>query len=135
MMKRTLGAALAAAFLATGAASVQAQKKPNPTGNTIQVTVINNYSAPVRVYAEDVYGRIQPLGWVNRSVNKVLSVPAEMGKHGAVRIRIYSDRPIWSPRDAVEPIKTMPLNLKAGDEVDFWVERELTESFLQIVRT
>lgn len=133
MKTNMLRAALATALLAMGTASLQAET-PGPAG-TLEVRVINNHTSPVRVYAEDAFGRMRSLGWVNRSDAKVLTVPARMTEHGAVQIRIYPDEPIWSPRAARDGVSTMPLNLKTGDVVNFWVETELTDSYLQIIRT
>ena len=99
-----------------GAASAQAQT-PSPMGNTLEIHVINHYTAPVRVYAEDAFGRVRTIGWVNRAANKTLTVPADMRKHGAVRIKVYSDAPVWSPRDRVDGVWTMPSDLKPPDSV------------------
>jgi len=129
-----LRAALAIAFLAMGATSLQAEPT-GPAGNALEIRVVNNHTSAVRVYVEDAFGRMHWLGWVNQSDAKVLSVPAKMTELGAVQINIFPDEPIWSPRAAPDGVRTMPLNLKAGDVVDFWVETQLTDSYLQIVRT
>lgn len=126
--------ALAAAFLTMGAASAKAETS-GPAENTFEVRVVNNHTSAVRVYVQDAFGRMRSLGWVNRSDAKVLTVPASWTELGAVRIEVFPDEPIWSPRAVPDGVRTMPLNLKTGDVVNFWVETELTNSYLQIVRT
>lgn len=139
MTTTTLRAALATALLAMGATSVQAETTgPAVTdgpSSTLEVRVINNHGSAVRVYVEDAFGRMRSLGWVNRSDAKVLTVPARMTQGGAVQIKVFSDEPVWSPRAVPDGVRTMPLNLKQGDVVNFWVETNLTDSYLQIVRT
>jgi hypothetical protein len=133
MKTRMLQAAMAAAFLAMGAASLQAETT-GPAG-AFEIHVINNHTSAVQVYVEDSFGRMRSIGWVNRSDAKVLTVPAQMTELGAVQIKVFPDEPVWSPRAVPDGVSTMPLNLKAGDVVDFWVETELADSYLQIVRT
>lgn len=133
MKTRALRAALATAILALGAASVQAQT-PSPVGNTREIRVINNHTSAVRVYAQDAYGRTRSLGWVSRSHTRTLTVPESMAKLGAVRIKVFADEPVWSPRAVDEGVATRPLNLRPGDVANFWIETELTDSHLQILR-
>jgi hypothetical protein len=134
MKTRTLGAALAAGFLAMGAASVQAQT-PSRDGTTIEVRVVNNYASAVCVYVTDRFGRNESLGWVNRSDARTLTVPAKMTKLGPVHIRVFSAQPVWSPRVEPEAVETRGLNLRPGDVVNFWLQNALVDSYIQIVRT
>ncbi len=133
MTTTTLRVALATAFLAMSAASVQAQT-PNPVGNTLEMRVINHRTSPVRVYAEDTFGRIASLGWVNSLDARTLAVPVSMTKLGAVQIKVFPDKPVWSLREVPDGVRTMPVNLRPGDAVSFWVETELSNSYIQIVR-
>lgn len=135
MMRGTLRVAMAAALLtAAGAASAMAET-PEPARNTLEIRVINNHSSVVRVYVEDAAGRMRSLGRVNRADVEVLTLPEDVTDLGAVQIKVFSDEPVWSPRAVEDGVRTMPLNLKAGDVVTFWVETELTDSYLQIDRT
>ncbi len=95
----------------------------------------NNYTSVVHVYVEDMFGRVRSLGRVERSDFKVLTVPAGITELGAVQIKIFPDGPVWSTRAVPDGVRTMPLNLKAGDVVNFCVESVLTDSHLQIIRT
>lgn len=127
-------AALAAAFLAMGAVSAQAQT-PSRSRNTIEVRVINNYASAVRVYAEDRFGQVESLGWVNHDDARTLTVPVSMTRLGPVHIKVFSYQSVWSPRSMPEGIRTRALNLRPGDVVNFWLRRELKTSYLQLVRT
>jgi hypothetical protein len=126
--------AMATAFLALGASSAKAEMS-GPESNTLEIRLLNNHSSAVRVYVEDTFGRTRSLGWVNRSDFKVLTLPEGITDLGAVQIKIFPDELVWSPTAAPDGIRTMPLNLKAGDVVNFWVETALTDSYLQIVRS
>lgn len=134
MKTGTLRVAMATAFLALGAASLKAET-PGTTNEPLEIRVVNNYTSVVRVYVQDVFGRLRSIGRVERSDAKVLTVPEGMTDRGAVEIKIYSDEPIWSPLAAPDGIRTMPLNLKAGDVVNFWVETAMADSYLQIIRS
>ncbi len=133
MMRGTLRIAVATAFLALGAATVKAET-PGPESNALEIRVLNNYTSVVRVYVEDVFGRMTTLGRVDRSEFKVLTVPEGLTRRGAVEIKIFPDEPVWSPAAVPDGIRTLPLNLKMGDVVNFWVETNLTDSHLEIVR-
>ncbi|MCG6955064.1 MAG: hypothetical protein LJF04_03655 [Gemmatimonadetes bacterium] len=134
MTTKTMRAALAAGLLAMGAASVQAQT-PSRSGATIEVRVVNNYASAVRVYVEDRFGQTESLGWVNRADARTLTVPASITKLGPVQIRVFSNQPVWSPRTEPEGIQTRALNLRPGDVVNFWLQDELVDSYIQLVRT
>lgn len=134
MMTNTLRTALTTALVAMGAASAQAQT-PGSVGNELEIRVINNYASAVRVYAEDSFGRTKSLGWVNHSDAKTLTLPTEMTKLGPVDIKVFSDRPVLSPRAVPDGVRTMPLNLRPGDAVSLWLQTDLTDSWIQVVRS
>jgi hypothetical protein len=133
MTTTMLRAALAAGFLAMGAASVQAQT-PSRSETTIEVRVVNNYASAVRVYVQDRFGRTESLGWVNHSDARTLAVPASITRLGPVQIRVFSAQPVSSPRVEPEAIETRSLNLRPGDVVNFWLQNELADSYIQLVR-
>lgn len=134
MKTRILRTALAAALLTVSAGSVQAETTASAP-NTAEIRVINNYTSTVRVYVEDAFGRLRSIGTVDRSEAKILSVPESMTRRGAVLIKVFSDEPVWSPMAVPDGIRTMPLNLRAGDTVNFWVETDLPNSHLQLLRS
>lgn len=134
MTTRTLAVALATAFLGMGAASVQAQT-PGPAGDVLEVRVINQHTSAVRVYVEDVLGRVRSLGWVNHADARTLTLPTSMTKLGPVQIKVLSDQPVWSPRDIPPVVATMPLELRPGDVVEFRLQGKLTDSYIHIARS
>jgi len=133
MTTRIQRAALATAFLAMGAASVQAQM-PSRADSAIEVRVINSHTSAVLVYVEDRFGQTKALGWVNHSDARTLTVPASMTRLGPVQIRVLSREPVWSPLSAQDGVRTRSLNLRPGDVVNVWLQNELADSYIQLVR-
>ena len=133
MMRGILRVAVATGMLAMGAAAVKAETS-GPASEAFEIRVVNNYTSVVRVYVEDAYGRMRSLGRVNRSDMKTLTVPEDVTRYGAVQIKVFSDEPVWSPRALPDGVSTMPLNLKSGDVVNFWVETTMTDSHVQVLR-
>jgi hypothetical protein len=133
MRTKAMRAALAAGLMVMSAASVQAQTVSGG-GTTIEVRVVNNYASAVRVYVQDRFGRTESLGWVNRSDTRTLMVPASMTRLGPVQITVFSSQSVWSPRTETDGIQTRSLNLRPGDVVNFWLQNELADSYIQLVR-
>jgi hypothetical protein len=133
MTTKTLRVALATAFLMMGAASVGAQTTSR-IGNSVEIRVVNNHASAVLVYAEDRFGRTEPLGWVNHSDARTLTIPATMTRLGPVQITVYSNRAVESVRSETEGVQTRSLNLRPGDVVNVWLQTELKDSYIQLVR-
>lgn len=134
MKKGTLRIAVATAFLALGAASVNAETKPGPANNTLEIRLINNNASTVKVYVRDAKGRMHQLGRVAPSDFKILEVTKAITDMGSFEIKVYPSEPVWSLQGAADGVKTRELDLGMGDAVNFWVETEITDSMVEIIK-
>jgi hypothetical protein len=97
MMKGICRVALVMGMVAFSAASAEAvQVKGSWDDAGHEVRVVNNYQSPVRVYVQDVNGRMHLIGRVARGQFKVLEVSAEIADMGDVRLKVYPNEPVWS---------------------------------------
>lgn len=131
--KGALRVALATAFLALGATAAKSET-PGPANNTLEIRVINNNAAVVRVYVQDANGRLRSLGRVGRSDFKILEVDKSIADLGAFEIKVFPDEPVWSLLGAPDGVRTQPLALKLGDAVNFWVETAMADSHLEVIK-
>jgi len=90
MMKGICRVALVMGMVAFSAASAEAvQVKGSWDDAGHEVRVVNNYQSPVRVYVQDVNGRMHLIGRVARGQFKVLEVSAEIADMDDVRLKVY----------------------------------------------
>lgn len=134
MMKRMYRVALTMGLLMASVASVEAatvQGSDEEMGPA--VFVMNNHLETVRVYAEDAEGRLHPLGRVARGQLGTFEVPAEVVA-GEFRIKVFTASPAWSPVADEVGVKTNPLSATRDRQVTMWLEKDLTESIVEISR-
>ena len=135
MRKGTLHLAVAVGMLTLGANSAQAETPIlGPANNTLEVRVINNNSAPMRVYVQDAKGRLHRMASVASADFKIIEVPGEITALGAVQLKLIPNEPVWSFAGAPDGVRTRDLKLKIGDVVNFWVETRLTDSKVEIIK-
>jgi hypothetical protein len=135
MKKGTLHLAIAAGLLALGANSAKAETPVlGPANNTLEVRVINNNASPVRVYVQDAKGRLHRMGTVASTDFKIVEIPGEITELGAVQLKLVPNEPVWSLAGDPDGVRTRDLDLKIGDAVNFWVETNLTDSKVEILK-
>jgi hypothetical protein len=136
MMKRMglLRIALAGCFLALAAPAAQAAQPTAPDGRGVEVRVINNNAAVMRVYVEDAKGSWHHLGRVARSDFKILEVPDEIVAMGGVQIRLIPSEPVWSFQGEPDGVRTRYLYIATGDALNVWVENDLLDTYVEIIR-
>jgi len=135
MRKGTLHLAIATGLLALGATSAKAESPVlGPANNTLEIRVINNNASPVRVYVQDAHGRMHNMGNVARSDFKIMEIPGEITAMGAVQLKIVPNEPVWSLAGESAGVRTRDLTLRIGDAVNFWLETDLTDSTVEILR-
>ena len=135
MRKGTLHLAIAAGLLAVGANSAKAETPIlGPANNTLEIRVINNNASPMRVYVQDANGRLHRMGTVASTDFKIVEVPGEITALGAVQLKLVPNEPVWSFAGEPEGVSTRDLKLKIGDAVNLWVETNLTDSKVEIVK-
>lgn len=134
MKKSMTRVALATAMLTTGATGATADANPAPATTSVEVRVINNYVAPVRVFLRDATGRAHDMGWVGRSDVRILQVAQAIADLGAFQINVVPDVPIWSSLNSDEGIRTNGLTLAPGEALNFWVETNLADSKVELVK-
>ena len=133
MMKGICRVALVMGMVAFSAASAEAvQVKGSWDDAGHEVRVVNNYQSPVRVYVQDVNGRMHLIGRVARGEFKVLEVSAEIADMDDVRLKVYPNEPVWSLVGNTTGIKTKELSLQEGDAVTMWLETDLTQSMIEV---
>ena len=133
MMKRMCRVALMMGMVAFSAASAEAAQLNGLRDDAShEVRVVNNYHSQVRVYVQDVNGRMHLLGRVARGQFKVLEVSAEIADMGYVRLKVYPHEPVGSLVDSINGIKTKELSLQDGDAVTMWLETDLTQSMIEV---
>ena len=86
----------------------------------------------MRVYVQDVNGRMHLIGRVARGQFKVLEVSAEIADMDDVRLKVYPNEPVWSLVGNTTGIKTKELSLQEGDAVTMWLETDLTQSMIEV---
>lgn len=135
MRKGTLHLAIAAGMLALGATSAKAEPPIlGPANNTLEIRLINNNASPMRVYVQDAKGRLHRMATVGSSDFKIVEIPGEMTALGAVQLKLVPNEPVWSFAGAPDGVRTRDLDLKIGDAVNFWIETELTDSKVEIIK-
>ena len=135
MRKGTLQVAIAATLLALAAPSVKAETPVlGPRNNTLELRVVNNHASPMRVFLKDATGKLHRLGTVACGDFRIIEVPGEVMELGAVQLKLVPNEPVWSLRGGVDGIRTRDLDLRVGDAVNFWVETDLTDSTVEILK-
>lgn len=135
MKKGTLNLAIAAGLLALGATSARAETPVlGPANNTMEIRVVNNNASPVRVYVQDANGRLHQLGLVPSSDFQVVEVPGRITAMGAVQLKLVPSEPVWSLAGQPLGVHTHDLSLKIGDAVNLFVETDLTDSKVEIIK-
>ena len=129
MRKGTLHVAVAVALLGLGATSAKAETPvAGPANNTVELRVVNNNSAAVRVYIVDANGKLHGLGRVWTNDFKVLEIS------GDVHIRVFPDQPAGSLQGEADGIESGSLSLKLGDAVNLYIESHINESKVEIAK-
>ena len=120
-------------LLAFGVPAAEAAELNGPGDDTTyEVRVVNRYESSVRVYVEDASGRLHHLGLVSRGRFEVLEVSSKIAEKGDMRLRIYPTQTNRSPISGTDGIRTKQLRLQAGESVTMWLERDLTQSIIEI---
>ena len=135
MKKGTLHLAIAAGLLALGANSAKAETPVlGPANNTLEIRVINNNASTVRVYLTDAKGRLHQMGLVAAADFRIVEVPGEITALGAVQLKLVPNEPVWSLVGDPDGVRTRDMDLKIGDAVNLWVETNLLDSKVEIVK-
>ena len=135
MRKGTLHVAVAVALLGLGATSAKAETPvAGPANNTVELRVVNNSSAAVRVYVVDANGKLHGLGRVWTDDFKVLEISGDITAKGDVQIRLFPDQPVGSLQGDADGIESGSLSLKLGDAVNLYVESRIDESQVEIAK-
>ena len=135
MRKGTLSVAVAAGMLALGANGVKADTPVlGPANNTLEIRVINNNASPMRVYLQDANGKLHRMGMVASTDFKIVEVPGSVTSLGAVQIKLVPNEPVWSFAGEPEGLRTRDLDLAIGDAVNLWVETNLDDSKVEIIK-
>ena len=133
MRKGTLYVAVAAALLGIGANSVKAENPVlGPSTNTLELRVVNNNVAVMRVYVQDARGKMHHLGRVAGSDFRILQIPGEIAAMGDVQIKAFPSEPVWSLQGASDGIRTRDITLKLGDSVNLFLETNLEDTQVEI---
>lgn len=132
MRKGTLVAAVAAALVGFGAASVKAEPPVRgPANNTVDLRVVNNHASPVTVYVKDARGRLHNLGRVASSDFKILEIPGAIAAMGDVQIEVYPWEPAWSLLGEAAGVATGKMPIKLGDALNVFVETNLLQTQIE----
>lgn len=135
MRKGTLSVAIAAGMLALGANGVKADTPVlGPANNTLEIRVINNNASPMRVYLQDATGKLHRMGTVASTDFKIVEVPGSVTSLGAVQIKLVPNEPVWSFAGEPEGVRTRDLDLVIGDAVNLWIETNLDDSKVEIMK-
>lgn len=127
--------AMAAALLAASTGVAKAETKPGPANNTLEIRLINNNASVVRVYVQDANGRMHNLGRVGRSDFKILEIPKTIADMGEFQIKVFPSEPVWSLLGDGTGIRTSGLDLHLGDAVNFFVETDMANSKVEIIKS
>ena len=133
-MKAMHRVALTLGLVAISAGSIEAAETYGPVDEiTNEIYVMNNYLAPVRVYAEDASGKLHRLGRVARGHFETFEIPLEVAAHD-FRIRVLPSNPVWvSPADDYG-VKTGVVDFDTDHQVTVWLEADLSQSKVEIDR-
>lgn len=135
MRKGTLQFAMAAALLGLGANTVKAETPvAGPSNNTVELRVVNNNAAVVRVFVQDARGGVHQLGRVAGSDFGILEIPGALVAQGDVTIRVYPSEPTGSLLGEQDGIRTKGMTLKLGDAVHLFLEPQLSRSQVEVQR-
>ena len=131
-MKRIFGATVLLGLFAWGSGSVEAAE-PNGPGDEVgdQIVVVNRSVVPVRVYLEDSEGHRRQLGSVGRGQTTMFDAPADVLERGDFRVVVRPSRYDQVSRDQVS-IKTRALNFEDDEMVIVWLEKELSQSKVEV---
>lgn len=133
MMKGMKRVALMLALALVGTTTgLQAATVDGKDGGTHEIRVVNNYQAPVRVYAQDADGKLHQLGRVARGTFRVLELPNEVAEMGDLRLKVYPASPAWSLLGDEDGIRTKDLHIGTGQAVNVYLETDLTRSMIQV---
>ena len=131
-MNRFLNTALAVAAGATLLApSASAAETPDRDG--IEIYVVNSHHVPVRVFAEDLDGRLHSLGRIARGDVSTVQVPESVASQ-AYRLKfVPAPSDVWSPVSDLTSLKTAPLDPAQIQRVTVWIESSLDLSEIDVV--
>jgi hypothetical protein len=133
-MKIMYRVAVTLGLIATSVGSLRAAEITEPVpALTNQIYVMNNHLAPVRVFAEDVSGKLHALGRVPRGQLRTFEVPSDVAAHG-FRVKVFPSNPLWlSPVDDYG-VKTGVLDFDTDHQITIWLETDLSQSKVEIDR-
>jgi len=94
--------------------------------------VVNNYAYRIRVVLVDADGRHRTLGYVAPRKVEIFELTAADRAGGAVRVKLVVDEPVWSAGNSGEAVRSRSLWLEDGSAVQVWVERDLTDSVIEV---
>ena len=134
MGRKMLGIMLAGSLLVVGATSADAMPLNDADGATLEVRVINNHAASVRVFVEDAKGRVHTLGTVRPAEYSAIEVPGELTALGDVKIKVFPAAPAWTSVPADSGVRTQALDADDFEAIQFWVEPDLRRSQVELVR-
>lgn len=131
-IQRICGATVLLGLIALGADSVEAAQL-NGHGNGVgdQIVVANHSVTPVRVFVEDSEGNQRQLGSVDRGQTTIFEAPAGILERGDFRVVVRPSHYNQFTKDQVS-IKTGSLNVEGDETVILWLERELSQSKVEV---
>ena len=130
-MKRFIGGAFALALLATLAPAPAAAADTH--SDEIEIYVVNSHTVPVRVFVEDVEGRLHSLGRVASGEVSPVDVPAEIAGSEYRLKFVPAPIDVWSPVSDDSALKTGFLSSEKVRLVTVWIEPELESSEVEIL--
>ena len=131
-MKRLSAAVVLFGLIAFGAVSVGAAEVPDlPNEAKNHIVVVNESVTPVRVYIEDSHGHRYELGNLERGEARTFEAPADVLERGDFRVRVQPRHYAQRFRDPVS-ITTRPLTVDNDETVILWLERELSQSTVEV---
>jgi hypothetical protein len=136
MMKKMIRVALGLGLVIASSTTALAADTVAPPEDVAepQVYVMNNHRTDVRVYAEDMNGKLHHLGRVARGQLGTFEVSAEVAQ-AEFRIKVFPQSPAWSPLDDDFGIKTNPLDANEVETVTMWLEADLARSTVEVGRS
>jgi hypothetical protein len=123
-------ATVALALMAVPATAFGASTTPDE--GSPEIRVVNNNAARVRVVLVDADGRHRTLGYVASRNVEIFALDEDAVDGRSVRVKVVIDEPVWSAASSGDAIRTRTLRLDDGSAVQLWVERELTDSFVEL---
>jgi hypothetical protein len=128
MMKMMMGAAVLLGLVTFGPVSVEASELNDPGD---EIVVVNRSVTPVQVYMEDSEGRRHQLGSVSQGQATTFQAPEGIVEQGDFRVVVRPGHYSQFSRNQVS-IKTRALTIEDDETVILWLDRELSQSKVQI---